>query len=45
MNFQWDDCYCDNCDEMSKYEVSFLSKMVWDRASVISDKSLMRWLL
>ena len=45
INLQWDDCYSNNCDEMSKYEVSFWSKMVWDRASVISDKSLMRWLL
>ena len=32
-----DDCYCDNCDEISKYEVSFLSKMVWVRVSVISE--------
>ena len=45
MNLQWDDCYFGNCDEMSKYEVSFWSKMVWVRASVISDKSSMRWLL
>ena len=21
INLQWDDCYSDNCDEMSKYEV------------------------
>ena len=45
INLQWDDCYSNNCDEMSKFEVSILSKLVWDRASVISDKSLMRWLL
>ena len=45
INLQWDDCYSNNCDEMSKYEVSFWSKMVWVRASVISDKSLLRWLL
>ena len=40
--FIWDECYSNNCDEMSKYEVSFWSKMVWVRASVISDKSSMR---
>ena len=34
--------YNDNCDEMSKYEVSIRSKMVWVRASIISDKSSMR---
>ena len=45
INLQWDECYSNNCDEMSKYEVSFLSKMVWVRASFISDKSSMRWLL
>ena len=45
INLQWDDCYSNNCDEMSKFEVAILSKLVWDRASVISDKSLMRWLL
>ena len=28
---------------MSKFEVSIWSKLVWDRASVISYKSLMRW--
>ena len=39
INLQWDECYSNNCDEMSKYEVSFWSKMVWVRASVISDKS------
>ena len=42
---QWDYCYSKYCDEMSKYEVSFWSKMVWVRASVISDKSSMKWLL
>ena len=31
--------------EMSKYEVSIWSKTVWVRASVISYKSSMRWLL
>ena len=45
INLQWDDCYSNNCDEMSKYEVIFWSKMLWVRASVISDKSSMRWLL
>ena len=45
INLQWDDCHSNNCDEMSKFEVSILSNLVWDRASVISDKSLMRWLL
>ena len=45
INLQWDECYSNNCDEMSKYEVSFWSNLVWDTASVISDKSLMRWLL
>ena len=45
INLQWDDCYNDNCDEMSKFEVSIWSKMFWDRASVISYKSSMRWLL
>ena len=39
INLQWDDCYSKYCDEMSNYEVSFWSKMVWVRASVISDKS------
>ena len=42
INLQWDDCYSNNCDEMSKYEVSIRSKMVWVRASIISDKSSMR---
>ena len=45
INLQWDECYSNNCHEMSKYEVSFWSKMVLVRASVISDKSSMRWLL
>ena len=45
INHQWDYCYSKYCDEMSKYEVSFWSKMVWVRASVISDKSSMKWLL
>ena len=45
INLQWDDCYSNNCDEMSKYEVSFWAKMLWVRASVISDKSSMRLLL
>ena len=45
INLQSDDCYSNNCDEMSKYEVSFWSKMVWFKASVISDKFSMRWLL
>ena len=45
INLQWDDCYSGNCDEMSKFEVSIWSKMVWVRASVISYKSSMRWLL
>ena len=45
INLQWDDCYSNNCHEMSKLEVSIGSKMVWVRASVISYKSSMRWLL
>ena len=45
INLQWDYCYSKYCDEMSKYEVSSWSKMVWVRASVISDKSSMKWLL
>ena len=45
INLQWDDCYSNICDEMSKFEVSILFKTVWVRASVISDKSSMRWLL
>ena len=45
INLQWDDCYSGNCDEMSKFEVSNWPKMVWVRASVISDKSSMRLLL
>ena len=45
INLQWDECYSNNCDEMSKYEDSFWSKMVWVSASVISYKSSMRWLL
>ena len=44
-NLQWDDCYSNICDEMSKFEVSIWFKMVWIRASVISYKSSMRWLL
>ena len=34
INLQWDDCYSNICDEMSKFEVSILYKMVWVRASV-----------
>ena len=45
INLQWDECYSNNCHEMSKYEVSFWSIVVWVWASVISDKSSMRWLL
>ena len=45
INLQWDDCYRNNCHEMSKFKVSIWSKMVWVRASVISYKSSMRWLL
>ena len=45
INLEWDYCYRNICDEMSKLEVSILFKMVWVRASVISDKSSMRWLL
>ena len=45
INLQWDDCYSNICDEMSKIEVRILFKMVWIRASVISYKSSMRWLL
>ena len=28
INLQWDECYSNNLDKMSKYEVSFWSKMV-----------------
>ena len=45
INLQWDDCYSNICDEMSKFEISILFKTVWVRASVISYKSSMRWLL
>ena len=45
INLLWDDCYSNVCDEMSKFEVSIWSKMVWVRASVISYKSSMRWML
>ena len=45
INLQWDDCYSKYCDEMSIFEVSIWSKMVWVSASVISYKSSMRWLL
>ena len=45
INLQWDECYSNNCDEMSKYEDWFWSKLVWIRASVISYKSSMRWML
>ena len=45
INLQWDECYSNNCDEMSKYEDWFWSKLVWVRASVISYKSSMRWML
>ena len=45
INLQWDDCYSNNCDEMSRFEVSIWSKMVLVSASVISYKSSMRWLL
>ena len=34
INLQWDDCYSNNCDEMSKFEVSILSKLVCDRATI-----------
>ena len=44
INLQWDDCYSNISDEMSKLEVSIWSEMVWV-ASVISYKSSMRWLL
>ena len=44
INLQWDDCYSNISDEMSKFEVSIWSEMVWV-ASVISYKSSMRWLL
>ena len=45
INLQWDECYSNNCDKMSQFEVSILFKMVWVRASVTSYKSSMRWLL
>ena len=45
INLQWDECYSNNCHEMSKFVVSIWSKMVWVRAFVISYKSSMRWML
>ena len=45
INLQWDECYSNNSDEISKFEVSILFKMVCVRASVTSYKSSMRWLL
>ena len=45
INLQWDYCYSNIWYEMSKFEVSIWFKMVWVRASVLSDKSSMRWLL
>ena len=45
INLQWNDCYSKYCDEMSRFEVSNWSKMVWVRASVIYYKSSMRWML
>ena len=44
INLQWDDCYTKYWDEMSKFEISIWSEMVWV-ASVISYKTSMRWLL
>ena len=41
INLQWDDCYGNIYDEMSKFEVSIW----WNRASIISYKSSMRWML
>ena len=29
INLQWDDCYSNISDEMSKFEVSIWSEMVW----------------
>ena len=34
INLRWDYCQSNNCDEMSKFEVSILFKMVWVRAYV-----------
>ena len=45
INLQWNDCYSKYCDEMSRFEVSIWSKMVWVSASVISYKFSMRWML
>ena len=45
INLQWNDCYSKYYDEMSRFEVSNWSKMVWVRASVIYYKSSMRWML
>ena len=45
INLQWDECYSNNCHEMSKFVVSIWSKMVWVRAFVISYISSMRWML
>ena len=34
INLQWDDCYSNICDEMSKFEVSVSTTIVWVKAYV-----------
>ena len=41
INLQWDDCYSNNCDEMSKYEVSFWSK--WFELGLLSYLINLQW--
>ena len=45
IDFLWDNWYIDNFREMFKLEISVWTTMFWVRASVISYKSSMRWLL
>ena len=45
IDFLWDSWYRDNFWEMFKFEISIWTTMVWVRASVLSNKSLMRWML
>ena len=39
VDLKWDDCFGNNCNEMSKFEISVWTTMFWVRASVISYKS------
>ena len=45
IDFLWDNWYRDNFREMFKFKVSNWTTVVWVRASVLSNKSSMRWLL